>query len=154
MHMHNLKSHFQQDFLAYCTRAVSVHLAMACVGCSFDSFSVFLLIFYTTTKSHENYVFLDPFSKMTISPQNNERKKPHVFYTGKLYGLINRYALRIALRIALSHSISVCFRSGAGSLADRLDLPYWLEKCLLHADHCQHSCSYSEAFVLFVCVCL
>ena len=31
------------DFLAYCTRPVRVHLAMACVSCSFDSFLVFLL---------------------------------------------------------------------------------------------------------------
>ena len=41
--MHNFKSHFQWDFLAYCTRQVSVHLAMACVSCLFNSFSVFLL---------------------------------------------------------------------------------------------------------------
>ena len=42
--MHNFKSHFQQDFLAYCTSTpVSMHLAMASVGCSFNSFSVFLL---------------------------------------------------------------------------------------------------------------
>ena len=39
--------------------------------------------FKTTTKSHENYVFLYPFSNMAISPQNNEKA---VFYTGKLYG--------------------------------------------------------------------
>ena len=43
IHMCNSKSLFQQDFLAYCARPVSVHLAIACVGCSFDSFSVFLL---------------------------------------------------------------------------------------------------------------
>ena len=43
IHMHDFKSHFQQDFLVYCTRPVSVHLAMVCVGCSFNSFSVFLL---------------------------------------------------------------------------------------------------------------
>ena len=41
----NLKSHFRRDFLAYCTRPVSVLLAMACVGCSFNKFSVFLLCF-------------------------------------------------------------------------------------------------------------
>ena len=41
--MHNFKSHFQWDFLAYCTKPVSLHLAMVCVGCSFDSFSIFLL---------------------------------------------------------------------------------------------------------------
>ena len=45
IHMHDFKSHFQfqQDFLAYCTRPVSVHLVMACVSCLFDSFSIFLL---------------------------------------------------------------------------------------------------------------
>ena len=41
--MHDFWSYFQRDFLAYCTRPVSVHLAMACVSCSFDSFLVFLL---------------------------------------------------------------------------------------------------------------
>ena len=46
-------------------------------------FSIFAQ-FKTTTKSHENYVFLYPFSSMAISPQNNEKI---VFYTGKLYGL-------------------------------------------------------------------
>ena len=55
--MHNFKSHFQWDFLTYCTRTVSVHLAMACVGCSFDKFfSSLFAQFKTTTKSHENYV--------------------------------------------------------------------------------------------------
>ena len=29
IHMRDFKSHFQQDFLAYCTRPVSEHLAMA-----------------------------------------------------------------------------------------------------------------------------
>ena len=43
IHMHDFKSHFRQDFLVYCTRPVSVHLVMACVGCSFNSFSIFLL---------------------------------------------------------------------------------------------------------------
>ena len=41
--MHNFKSHFWWDFLAYCTRPASVHLLMAFIGCSFDSFSIFLL---------------------------------------------------------------------------------------------------------------
>ena len=39
----NDKSHFWWDFLAYCTRTASVNLMMAFIGCSFDSFSVFLL---------------------------------------------------------------------------------------------------------------
>ena len=43
IHMRNFKSHFWWDFLACCTRPVSVHLAMACVGCSFNSFWIFLL---------------------------------------------------------------------------------------------------------------
>ena len=42
IHIFNFKSHFWRDFLAYCTRPVGVHLAMACVGRSFDSFSIFL----------------------------------------------------------------------------------------------------------------
>ena len=41
IHMRNFKPHFRQDFLAYCTRPVSVHLVMACVSCS--GFSTFLL---------------------------------------------------------------------------------------------------------------
>ena len=41
--MHDFKSHFWRDFLAYCTRPVCVHLAMACVGCSFSIFSNCLL---------------------------------------------------------------------------------------------------------------
>ena len=40
--------------------------------------------FKTTTKSHENCLFLYPFSSMAISPQINEK---NVFYTSKLYGL-------------------------------------------------------------------
>ena len=46
--------------------------------------------FKTTTKSYENYLFLYPFSNMTISPQNNEK---NVFYTGKLYGLTGMYSI-------------------------------------------------------------
>ena len=49
---HDFKSHFQQDFSAYCTKPVSVHLAMPCIGCSFDSFSVFLL----SLKQQQNLV--------------------------------------------------------------------------------------------------
>ena len=43
IYMCDFKSHFRQDFLAYGTRPVSVHLVMAFIGCSFDSFSIFLL---------------------------------------------------------------------------------------------------------------
>ena len=41
--MHNFKSHFWWDFLPYCTRPANVHLVMAFTGCSFNSFSIFLL---------------------------------------------------------------------------------------------------------------
>ena len=47
-------------------------------------FQFFFAEFKTTTISHENYVFVCPFSSMAIPPQNNEKT---VLYTGKLYGL-------------------------------------------------------------------
>ena len=50
IHMHDFKSHFWQDFLAYCTRLVSVHLAMVFVGSSFDSF----WIFWISLKQQQN----------------------------------------------------------------------------------------------------
>ena len=68
IHMHDFNSHFQQDFLAYFIRPVSVHLAMVSVGCSFNSVFNLFAQFKTKTKSHENYVFLYPFSNMAISP--------------------------------------------------------------------------------------
>ena len=80
--MCDFKFHFLQDFLAYCTQPVSVHLAMACVGCLFKFFSLFAQ--FKSTKSHENYVFLYPFFNMAISPQNNEKT---VFYASKPCGL-------------------------------------------------------------------
>ena len=61
-----------------------MHLAMASAGCLFNSFSVLFSQFRTATKSHENCVFLYPFSSMAISLQNNDF---YLFYTGKLYGL-------------------------------------------------------------------
>ena len=89
--MCNFKSHFQQDFLAYRTRPVSVHLAMARVSCSFNLLCQLLVqpffnlfAHFKKTKSHKKYVFLYPFSNMAISPKNN---KKHVFYTSKLYEL-------------------------------------------------------------------
>ena len=85
IHMRDFKSHFWWYFLANCARPVSVHLAMACVCCLFTSFSIFFAQCKTTTKSHENYVFLYPFSSMAISPPNNEK---NIFYTGKLYSAI------------------------------------------------------------------
>ena len=83
--MHDFKSHFQQDFLAYCTRPVSVHLAIACVSCSFDSFSIFLL----SLKQQQNLVkIMLPCIHFPVWPYPPQimRKNP-VFYTGKLYGL-------------------------------------------------------------------
>ena len=73
VHMHDFKSHFHWDFLAYCTRPVSVHLATASVGCSFNSFSVFLL----GLKQQQNlmkimFSFIH-FPIWPYSPQNNEK---------------------------------------------------------------------------------
>ena len=63
---------------------------MASAGCLFDSFLNLFAQFKTMTKSHQNYVFLYPFSNMAISPQNNPGGGggEEVFCTGKLYGLI------------------------------------------------------------------
>ena len=83
IHMCDFKSHFQQDFFSL------VHLASQCAFgdgvCRLLVWQCFNLFaqFKTTTKSHENYVFLYPFSKMAISLHNEKT----VFYTGKLYGL-------------------------------------------------------------------
>ena len=62
---------------------VSVLLAMECVGCSFDSFSVFL----PSLKQQQNLMkimFCIHFPIWPYPPKNNEET---VFYTGKLYGL-------------------------------------------------------------------
>ena len=89
IHMRDFKSHFWWYFLAYCTRPVSVHLAMASVGCSFNSFSIFMFSSKRQQNLMKTVFFLYPFFNMAISPQNNEKK--HVFSTGKLYG-VDRYA--------------------------------------------------------------
>ena len=68
-------------FLAYCTRPVT--------ECAFGGGMCRLLVrqffslfaqFKTTTKSHENYVFLYQFSNMAISPQNNEKNNNCILY--------------------------------------------------------------------------
>ena len=73
VHMHDFKSHFQWDFLAYCTRPVSVHLATASVGCSFNSFSIFLL----SLKQQQNLVKIMfsciHFPICPYPPQNNDK---------------------------------------------------------------------------------
>ena len=80
--MHDFKSHFRRDFLAYCTRPVSVHLAMACVGCPFVCFSVFLI----SLKKQQNLMKIMfsciRFPVWPYPPQNNDFLK---FYTSKLY---------------------------------------------------------------------
>ena len=48
--------------------------------------------FKTTAKSHENYVFLYPFSSLAI-PQNNDFI---LFYTGKLHGLTGMWNVHYA----------------------------------------------------------
>ena len=81
--MHDFKSHFRRDFVAYCTGPVSVHLAMACVSCSFDSFSVCLL----SLKQQQNLMKI-MFSciHFPIWPYPPKLMKK-LSYTGKLYGL-------------------------------------------------------------------
>ena len=84
IHMRDFKSHFQRDFLVYCTRPVTVHLAMASVGCSLDSFSIFLL----SLKQQQNLkkiMFFCIHFPIWPNPPKILRKKT-VFYTGKLYG--------------------------------------------------------------------
>ena len=82
--MQDFKSHFR-DFLAYCTRPVSVHLAMASVGYSFNSFSIFVL-----SLRQQNLIELCfPVSVFQYAPPPPPPPPPHekLFYTGKLYGL-------------------------------------------------------------------
>ena len=79
-----------------------MHLAMACVCCLFKKKMCLFAPFYTTTKSHETYVFLYPFSNMAISPQNNEK---NVFYTGKLYGLTGMGVSVVCLVLVLVWSV-------------------------------------------------
>ena len=84
--MHNFKSRFWWDFLAYCTRPASVHLVMAFIGCSFDSFSIFLL----SLKQQQNLMKIVfscihfPAWPYPPPPPPEIMKK---LYTGKLYGL-------------------------------------------------------------------
>ena len=85
--MCNFNSHFLQDFLAYRTRSVSVHLAMACVSCSFNNFSIFLL----SLKQQQNLIKIT-FSCIHVPiwpypPKLMEKKTTTVFYTSKLYRL-------------------------------------------------------------------
>ena len=81
--MHNFKSHCQRDFVAYYTRPVSVHLAMASVSCSCNSFSIFLL----SLKQQQNLMKIMfsciHFPIWPYPHKNNEK----LFHTGKLYGL-------------------------------------------------------------------
>ena len=74
--------------LAYCTRPVSVRLVMACVGCSFNSFSIFLL----NLKQKQNLMKI-MFSciHFPIWPYPPKLMKKNVFYIGKLYGLTGMY---------------------------------------------------------------
>ena len=73
----------QRDFLAFRTMPVSVLLAMECVGCSFDSFSVFLLSLKQQNLMQIMFSCIH-FPVWPYPPQNNDI---FLFYTGKLYGL-------------------------------------------------------------------
>ena len=84
IHMCSLKSHFRRDFLAYYTRPVSVHLAVACVGCSFNNFSVFLLCF---TQPQNLMKLMFSCIHFPVWPYPPKIMIFFIFYTGKLYGL-------------------------------------------------------------------
>ena len=80
-----------------------MRLAMACVGCSLNSFSVFLL----SLKQQQNLMKIMfsciHFPVWPYPPQNNERKttttttKTTVFYTGKGNGLTGMLRTRRSL---------------------------------------------------------
>ena len=92
IHMCEIKSHFGQDFLAYCQCAFGDGVYWLLVR-QFFNFSAQ----FKTTKSHQNYVFLDSFSNMAITPPPPPPKKT-VLYTGKLYGLTG---------MALTHTLTL-----------------------------------------------
>ena len=98
-----------------------MHLTMVRVGSSFDSFSIFLLSFKTPTKSHENYVFLYPFSNMAISCQNDEKT---VFYTGKLYGLTG---MQMYAAASVSRSSTECVILFGGCFSSIFSVQYLCE---------------------------
>ena len=80
IHMRDFRSHFWWDFLAYCTRPISVHLVMACVGCSFDSFWISLL----SLKRQQNLMkIMFPGIHFPIWPY------PHKIMIFKIFILVN-----------------------------------------------------------------
>ena len=90
--MHDFKTHCWQDFLAYCSRPVSVHLAMVCIGRSFNSFSVFLF----SLKQQQNLMkIVFSCTHFPILPYPPKIMKKNVFYTGKLYGLTGMYIFEV-----------------------------------------------------------
>ena len=93
--LYEFKSHFQWDFLAYCTWPVSVphftigvtfDMAMTCVNWSFDSFSIFLL----SLKQQQNLMKI-MFSCIHFTLWPYPPKYIYIFlnllYNRKLYGL-------------------------------------------------------------------
>ena len=95
IHIRDFKSHFWQDFLAYCTRQVGVRLAMVCVGSSFKSFSIFSL----SLKHQQNHMKIRFFGiRFPVWPY-----PPKImifkllFDTGKLYRLtgMKKYCLTL-----------------------------------------------------------
>ena len=84
IYMCDFKSHFRQDFLAYGTRPVSLHLVMVCVSCSFDGFSVFLL----SLKQQQNLMkIVLSCIHFPIWPYPPKIMIFLLFYTSKLYRL-------------------------------------------------------------------
>ena len=142
----NFKPHFQRDFLACCTKPVSVHLVMACVSCSLNSFSVFLL----SLKQQQNLTKI-MFSCIHFPawpyPPKIMGKKEEYF---KLFGLTGKiFPPTCSLKgNALqqlwipSWGYSDCCLSNfpikVGKLEFRHDIPWHP----LQAEQARHSCSY------------
>ena len=94
-------------FLSLLHMPVSVHLVMVCVGCSFHSFSIFLL----SLKQQQNLMKI-MFSciHFPLWPYPPQIKIKTVFYTSKLYGLTGMVLLfskRIDLQ-SQSFSLFLC----------------------------------------------
>ena len=78
--------------------ALAAHLT---VFLSFAQFN-----FKTTTKSHENYVFLYPFSSMAISPQNNGKKMYFILVNCMGWQVWHHYMAAIHVLVLLVYFVS------------------------------------------------
>ena len=147
--MCDFKSHFWQDFLAYCPRPVSVHLVMVCVGCSFNSFSVFLL----SLKQQQNLMKI-MFSciHFPVWPYPPKIMKKMYFIQVNCMGwqvcLTDNFLLKklkdpctAVTTCCLLHSISITLR----------DCSSWSAGCLQYVPTCELKLSKAPLFSAVVC---